>query len=129
MDDYASLLATESDRGRIAKWLFENTRRMKEAIFLDPDVDWHQLEPIDILILRACSPQGVFSTTAKGGYLTQVGKNADLLAIADAIFANDYEFVTNLPSEWVEVQPQITQLMQLAYRKKIRPADNRVKSM
>lgn len=98
-------------------------------MFFGPDVDWPNLEPIDILVLRACAPSGVFTPAARGGYLTRVGGDEDRSEIADAMFATDFEFIDKLPPAWQKVKQELITLMQLAYRKGIRPLDSRVKSM
>lgn len=115
--------------GKIAAWLFENAKEMKEGMFLDSSVDWSGLKPFHLLALRACTPDGVFTEKAKGGYLTQVGKGTALAEMTNWLFADDYEFVTSLPVEWQKLRAQLIPLMQMAYRYRIRPTDSRVKSM
>lgn len=119
-------LVAHADPSEIATWLFTNARTMDKAMFYDSNNDWLSLEPHHILVLRAVTPDGVFVPVAMSGYLARVQGNPDRSAIADSLFSGDYEFVLNLPAE---VRAELIQLMQLAYRKGIRPADPRVKAM
>lgn len=90
-------------------------------MFFDPEIDWLSLHPVQIMTLRACAPSGVFSITAKGGYLTQVGGNTDRSDLADAMFAtSDTEFLARLPKKWQSLKPQLKTLMQLASEHGIR---------
>lgn len=98
-------------------------------MFFDPGNNWTRLDPIDILAIRATAPKGVFTPTAKGGYLTQVRGNPEFTALADALFSDDEGFITHLPAQWQQLQPQLLQLMQLAYKSGIRAADLNVKRM
>lgn len=100
----------------------ENAKRMSEAMFFDPSVDWSRFDPLHLLVLRACAPRNVFTREAKAGYLTRVGGNEDLTEITNAIFADDYTFVNAIP----ELRAILVPLMQVAYEYGIRPAEPRL---
>lgn len=88
---------------------------MTEAMFFDQKVDWSRMEPHHILALRACAHDGVFTQTAKAGYLSQVSDDHDRSGIADALFTvSDTEFLKRLPEKWQSLKPQLKILMQLA---------------
>lgn len=117
--------------GTIAAWLLANAQSMKENMFFNPNIDWLQLEPYHILALRACTPSNVFTEAAKAGYLTRISGDHDRVELANCMFTlgDDYAFVKHLPDSLKELQPQIVQLVQLAYRKGIRNADRLVRDM
>jgi len=102
---------------------------MKEGMFFDPSVDWTVLEPYQVLTMRACAPNGVFTSTAKTGYLTRVGGNPELSEIADAIFGDDYWFITHLPENWSDIKSELITLMILSYKKGIRRVDKSIQSL
>lgn len=132
------VLSVKGNTGKTGAWLLEsnskNARRMTEAMFFDPEVNWKELEPFDVLVLRACSPVGVFTTEGKGKaeYLKRVNGKASLTEIADAVFADDLGLVNgllDLPESLKKLRPVLIQLVQLAYKFNIRPADLKVKNM
>ena len=129
LTDYLTLVSDGVAPGVMAEWLFSNAANMREGMFFQPDIDWAELAPHHVLTLRACAPAGVFTSTAKGGYLSRVGGDTELSEVATAAFTNDHECLDNLPASCKTMRPQLVQLMQLAYRKGIRSADSRVKSM
>jgi hypothetical protein len=114
----------DSDPAMVAVWLFTNAKQMDETMFLEPSIDWEEVEPFDILVLRASTPPGVFTQKAKEGYLSQVEHDSKLAQIADAIFADDQGFINGLPEDLRVFKPQFTSLMRLAYEKGIRPASS-----
>lgn len=102
---------------------------MSEEMFLTSSGAWDGLKPHHILALRAVAPSGVFTDTAKGGYLSQVGRDSQLGEIADALFSDDYRFLTSLPAGYKNLKPQLLELMRLAYSRGVRVADSRVRNM
>ena len=100
---------------------------MTQQIFSER-IDWAQLEPLDVLSLRAAAPVGVFTDTTKRIYLDCVTDYPDLVEIANAVFSNDREFVRKLADQ-PEIQSTMITLTQLAYKKRIRSADATVRSM
>lgn len=112
----------------VGVWLLENAHRMTEAMFFDPKIDWSELEPIDILAMRACAPAGVFTEVAKGAFLTRI-EHSELGELANALFYQDEPFIILLPPSVTEYRPMLIQLVQLAYRKGIRPSDSVVRRM
>ncbi len=99
-------------------------------MFFDPGFDWLSLEPHEILALRACAPDGVFTETAKGGYLTHVSGHPLYSGIANCLFGtSDYEFIIGLPESQKKLKPELVVLMHLVYRHGIRPADRQVKNL
>lgn len=133
MAEYVELVASaEKNMGEVAAWLMKNARRMSEAMFFGQKVDWEGLTPVHLLALRAYTPQGVFSPTAKAGYLARSSGNTVLTELAEALFADDLGFVNGLPeslNEKEQLRVVLIQMTQMAYKLKIRPADSRVKSM
>lgn len=125
-DFIGEFLDNSTDPGKAAKWLFENANRMNEAMFFDPSSPWNQLESTDVLIIRAFAPDGVFTSTAKAGYLNSIGGIPYLAELVDDIFCDDYQFVTKLPAG---SKNQLIQLVQMVYRQGIRVSDKRVKEM
>lgn len=120
----------ESDLGKVATWLFENAKRMDKAMFFDSQNNWNEMLPVHVLTLRAVTPSGVFDSTSEAGYLTRVGGNPALTRLSEILFKDDYYFVSNLPEDLKkDLGPQLIQLIQMAYKKKIRLADSRVKTM
>lgn len=127
LTNYIDLATHENNLAQVATWLFEHAREMNERMFFDPNVNWLALEPHMIFALRATAPEEVFTSTAKGGYLTQVGGDDERSALADYLFVeDDFAFARKLPAD---ARAPIVQLMKLAYTRGIRPADARVKSM
>jgi len=98
-------------------------------MFFDQNNDWNLMEAVHVLTLRACAPENVFILAAQSGYLTRVGGNHELSRLSDFIFEDDFYFIENLPDDLKSVQPQLIQLIQLAYKNKIRQADLRVKKL
>lgn len=123
--DYIRIVNRDSKE--IATWLFANAKFMTEAMFFNPENNWKELRPDNILALRACAPNGVFTTTAKGGYLTKVSGNPELEEITSALFSDDFGFINGLPAKWQDKKAELIILMQLAYGKGIRSADSRVR--
>ena len=95
-------------------------------MFFNTQIDWNTLEIVHVLTLRAFAPNNVFDATAETGYLTRVGDNPELAELSKYIFSDDYQFVTNLPSDF---KNQMIQIIQMVYRAGIRKTDSRVKSM
>jgi hypothetical protein len=119
----------ENDLPKTATWLFENAKNMNKAMFFGPE-NWSNLQPEQVLALRAVTPNGVFDSTAEAGYLTKVGGNPALVKLSEVLFKDDYYFINNLPEEYKkELRPQLLMLMKLAYTHQIRPANSSVRNM
>jgi len=99
---------------------------MNQNIFFDSG--WENIGPLEFLILRACSPIGVFTLTAKGAFLTNIQNDSVLYQLAQAAFGNsDAVFLLNLPNEYQQYQPKLKALMQIAYNQNIRIKDPNVR--
>lgn len=128
--DFITMVHTASDEAEVATWLFANAAAMDEAMFYREDNDWMALEAHHILALRAVAPAGVFTATAKAGYLARIGGDPDRASIVKAMFdTDDAAFIRNLPKEHADLKPLIVQLSQLAYKYGIRTANPRVNGM
>ncbi len=101
---------------------------MTSAIF-SPENIWEDLAPVHVLALRALAPERVFTPGNREEYLKRVTDDQTLQQIADAIFSDDFGFVRSLPKEFQDLENLLIQLVQIAYREGIRPADARVKAM
>mgnify|MGYP000151943710 CR=1 FL=1 len=123
------VLAAMDDPAVVAQWLFEHAKEMTEAMFFDPNNEWMRFAPEHLLVMRACAPADVFTVTAKAGYLARVGGNPTLTEITEALFAGDYDFLQKLPETLEPAIPELATLMQIAYKRRIRPADARVKAL
>ena len=128
LKDFLILVRTSAP-GKVAQWLFANTGNMGEAMFFDPDVDWAGFDPHHILALRVCAPGNVFTATAKCAFLSRVSRQPELFELADALFGNDMDLIEKLPAGNGNPKSELIQLMQLAYRRNIRPSDPRIKKM
>lgn len=126
--DFADLVRQE-DPGVVAEWLFSNANEMSESMFFDSSSNWDALEAPHILIMRAAAPTGVFTLTAKSGYLTAIDGDVEKSKIANSIFGDDYDFFMKLPRDWQTFKGQLVAVMQLAYRRGIRRSDSRVQRM
>jgi len=127
--DYLGLLEREDDFAAISQWMFEHAKEMNEAMFFDPSVNWLRFAPEHLLVMRACTPDNVFTLTAKAGYLARVGGNPPLTEITEALFGTDFEFLQRLPETLAPAAPEMATLMQLAYKRRIRTADPKVRAM
>ncbi|MDP3899927.1 MAG: hypothetical protein Q8Q23_02490 [bacterium] len=132
LQDYLEIVQSD-EVGTVAQWTLRNAAYMREGMFFNSRIDWNKLSPAHILALRACAPNGVFTDTAKVGFLNKIAESDSelyLSGLVDALFGtSDLKFLDKLPPEYSRLKPQLIQLMQLAYRYKIRPADVRVKQM
>ena len=89
---------------------------------------WDEFETHEILALRSFAPEGVFTSKVKDAFLAGTATCPDLVPLGEVIFGSDLRLVTKLPESLAYLQPELTQLVQLAYRHKIRPRDARVAS-
>lgn len=101
----------------IADWLLENAKKMDTTIFSSGN--WNLLKPIDVLLLRAFSPRGIFVSDNETKYLSKVN-NPDLSELTNCLFCNDSEFIRRLPPDLQEFAAKLEVLMELAYKAKIR---------
>jgi hypothetical protein len=127
LNEYARVIIEETPR-EVAYWLFANAPKMTEDMFLNVANDWGGLDPEHLLVLRACAPDGVFTQTAREGYLTSIGDDQELRALAPALFGTDLEVITRIPSAHQETKSHLIKLVQLAYKHDIRLADRRLDS-
>lgn len=123
-------MVNHADEPELAAWLFAHAGEMDEAMFFREENDWLALAPHQILALRAVAPKGVFTETAKAGYLARIGGDHDRSKIVKAMFGgDDHAFIRDIPSEYADLKPLIIQLTQLAYKYGIRTANPRVNAM
>jgi hypothetical protein len=119
----------EGDIPSAGAWLIENAGMMSEEMFLDPDVDWSRFDLIPLLALRACTPPGVFTEKAKGGFITGSRDRDDTGQLSQLLFGTDAEFARTLSGVSGDLAPVLITMMKLTYRKKIRPRDPAVERM
>ena len=90
---------------------------------------WDELGPLEFLILRVCSPAGVFTTMGEGAFRAKVLEkdNQQLYQLADIAFGlSDFDFLMRLPEELMKYQSLLKTLMRKAYDHNIRVEDPRV---
>ena len=106
----------------ITDWMIANYQRMSESMFYDGG--WEGLGPREIVTLRIYAPAGVFSETAKTGFLTRVGSDPKWSDIVKSVFApTDFGFLGSLPESEI---PKVKLLLRFAYDNHIRKADPNV---
>lgn len=106
-------------------WLFENAPRMSPEMFLADG--WEKIGPLELSILRVCSPKNVFTTAAKSDFLVHIQDDGILYQVANAAFGNsDSDFLLNLPNGLRQYRPKLKALMRSAYDSDIRVEDPKV---
>jgi hypothetical protein len=122
IQDYINILRS-GDEVSVTEWLLANYKRMNELMFYDQG--WEALNPDEILTLRIYAPTGVFTETAKNGFLSRVGSDPKWAYVLKSVFTPyDIAFLSNLPEA---KQPATQTLLLFAYSNRIRPADPAVK--
>lgn len=125
IQSYLEVIRDRESPEKASEWLFANFSKMNQKIFFDPG--WENIGPLELLILRVCSPIRVFTLTAKGAFLTNIQDNPLLSQIAEAAFGNsDCNFLSNLPSECKQYRSKLKALMRIAYDNNIRAEDPNV---
>lgn len=92
----------------IAAWVAEHLDEMNEAMFF-ADFDWSRLSPEHMLLLRSMATPEVFSAVAKGGFLSKVSSNPELLGLADILFSPN--FLGKLPPAFQKARYWLEQIM------------------
>lgn len=116
--DFIRVVGT-SNPDDLEKWLINNARNMREEMFFDGGVTW-DCEDYQLLVLRAFAPKGVFTDDAKEGFLSQVNGDEDFVELVDALFGDDDDLTSLLPSRLETLEDYLAQCMQSAYRHSIR---------
>lgn len=125
MNEYLEVVRDNEGPERAVEWLFDNYSRMNQDMFLEQG--WGELIPLELLLLRACSPAGVFTTVAKGAFLAQVQNNVRLQQVAEATFGtSDANFLSNLPTGCKQYRAKLKTLVLMVYEKGIRATDPNV---
>lgn len=103
----------------VGAWLLENAPRMREGMFRQAGVALKRLEPLDLWVLRAVAPDGVFTREAQADFLRTVRGIEKLERVADTTFhVQDTAFLGFVPDE---MAPHIRQLADIACTRGIRP--------
>lgn len=110
----------------VGAWLIRNAKHMKESMFFAQGASLAELDSSTVLAMRACTPDGVFTSAAKAGFLAASAQNPPLLEIADTVFSDDFALVGSLPAD---LKPLLLTLIRLAYEGGVRSRDSRVENM
>lgn len=113
-----------SSPSALGSWLIQSAKggRITREIF-DSEVNWRELTPLDLYIMRSCAPNGVFAEEKRDAYLSRVAGNPSLSEIAYMLFADDVTFAEALPDD---CRAEMKALMTIAHQKRVRRTDPRI---
>jgi hypothetical protein len=99
---------------------------MSEEMFSDPAINWAELSPADMIMIRAAAPADVFTLTAREAYIEQTSDQPGLSVLCDVLWLDDYELVRHLPPIHKGLKGPLIKLIRLAYERGIRPTDDTI---